>query len=73
MQFEHLYIKYSQKKNFRWKRDVAAIRNNCVITGLNRKQCSIGTITTQKKALVEKFHYNWALKGKCHAHTKLRS
>ena len=73
MQLEHLSIKYCQKINFRLKRDIAVTRNNCVITRLNRKQCSSGTITTQTKASVEKFRYNWALKGKCHAHTKLRS
>ena len=73
MQFEHLSIKYSKKMNFKLKRDIAAIRNNCVITRLNRKQCSRGTITTQTKALFEKFRYNWALKSKCHEHSKLRS
>ena len=73
MQFEHLSIKYSKRMNSRLKGDIAATRNNCVITRLNRKQCSRGTITTQTKAHVEKFRCNWALKGKCHAHTKLRS
>ena len=73
MQFERLSIKYSEKMNFRSKRDIATIRNNCVITRLNRKQSSTGTITTQAKASVEKFRYNWALKGECHAHTKFRS
>ena len=73
MQFEHLSIKYSKTMNLRLKRDIAAIPNNCVITRLNRKQCSRGTITTQTKALVEKFRYNEALKSRCHAHTKLRS
>ena len=73
MQFEHLSIKDSKKINFRLKRDIAAIRNNCVITRLNRKHWSRGTITTQTKALAEKFRFNWALKGKCHALTKLRS
>ena len=58
MQLEQLSIKYSKKMNFRLKRNVAAIRNSCVITRLNSKQCSIGTITTQTKALVEKFRYN---------------
>ena len=32
MQIEHLSIKYSKKMDFRLKRDIAAIRNNCVIT-----------------------------------------
>ena len=73
LQSEHLSIENSKKTNFRLKRDIVAIRNNCVITRLNRKQCSRGTITTQTQVLVEKFRYNWALKGKCHAHTKLRS
>ena len=58
MQFEHLSIKYSKKMNFRLKRDIAAIQNNCVITELNRKLCSRGTIPTQTKALVEKCRYN---------------
>ena len=73
MQFAHMSIKYSKKNDFRLKRGIAAIRHNCVLTRLNKKQCSRGAITTQTKALVEKFCYNWALKGKCHAHTKLRS
>ena len=73
MQFEHLSIKCGKEMNFRLKRDIAAIRNNCIITRLNRKQCSRGTITTQTKALVKKFRYNSALKDKCHAHTKLCS
>ena len=73
MQFEHLSIKYSKKINFRLKRKIAAMRNNCVITTLSRKQCSRETITTQTKALLEKFRYNWTLKSECHAHTKLRS
>ena len=62
MQFEHFLIKYSKTMNFRLKKDIAAIRNNFVITRLNKKQCSKETITTQTKALVEKFRYNWALK-----------
>ena len=65
MQFQHLLIKYCKKMNFRLKRVIAAMRNNFVITRLNRKQCSRGTTTTQTKALVEKFRYNLALKDKC--------
>ena len=63
----------AKKMDFRLKKDIAAIRNNCVITTFNKKQCGRGTITTQTKALVEKFRYNWALKGECHAHAKIRS
>ena len=37
MQFERLSIKYSKKMNFRLKRDIAAIRNNCVIKAVQQR------------------------------------